>query len=187
MLVLWRRSPGILILTPKLGTQALASGQWRKQIIWSQGDFLVFIKVSFGGSSCLGFHSFWHLLCPEYLSHSAMFVDWMNDVTFIYKHLLYFCVNLTLGQPFLVVTQSTHSGDYYALQWIFQRPLFLMVWMLTHRLRSWLCITSKSKRASWGASLISKQLPSPEALRQLAWEPPLHEFMWPQPFLFSGV
>lgn len=139
--------------------------------------------MSFGGSSCLRFHSFWRLLCPECLSHSAMFVDWMNDVTFIYKRLLYFCVNLALGQPFLVVTQSTPSGDYYELQWIFQRPLFPMVWMLTHRL----CITSKGKRASWGASLISKQLPSPETLRQLSREPPLHEFMWPQPFLFSGV
>ena len=28
----------------------------------------------------LRFHSFWHFLCLDCLSHSVMFVDWMNDV-----------------------------------------------------------------------------------------------------------
>lgn len=124
----FQSSQSKVIILNKPSTNLKASGGTK--IILSQEDFLVFFEMSTGGSLCLGFHSFWHLLCLECFSHSAMFVDRINNIGIISKHILYFWLS------FSVVAQKTHCGDYHDLEYILQRPLFLMVWMLTYGLRS---------------------------------------------------
>lgn len=66
--------------SPMRGIQAPAFlGQGGKQIILSQEDFLAFLKVFIVSSLCLRF-IYLAFVGPDYLSHSAMFVDIMDDM-----------------------------------------------------------------------------------------------------------